>query len=426
MKRVRAVYCTVSGVKVTLAAEGSPRDPIPHADETDQWGSGACPAHRQTDVYLFHEVCWHHLVEHFSPHEMRLDCLFQALERMPLLWNEYNYTLPPVDFAQVTRDGRLCLPSVDELMRFARPPPVSSHRTIQRLLSTPPQTKDALRRLPFELIETIAALLPTRDVLNLRHASRGVTPIFASTPFWKTRFYLNGERGFLLPVVRGQLGGGSSRRRDIDWRLLYHSTCQLNCSGWFRLELRKWEALRWLRDTALALHSGTDRPLDFRGAALHHYHHTVPRGTSRQEVESEDGSHVSWRYPGLRVTMDVVDFRGFNVNDSLDGIRGVYIVQGSDECRNCDTDDRYDVGHSPGWLAQGHPSRYSLDEVFRVTAVCDVGSDSPNMPFKSRKIIDIGVLGRAGNRLTLTRVAWQDLVLEGKNAGDLPTDLELR
>lgn len=99
--------------------------------------------------------------------------------------------------------------------------------------------------------------------------------LFWSPTFWRTRFDINGDRGFLLPMVREFTNPG--RRREVDWRLLYHCTCNLNCRWWFQPEVQVWEELQWLRDTTLAIHSGRVRPLDFRGSALYHYYNTIYR-----------------------------------------------------------------------------------------------------------------------------------------------------
>ncbi|RAH47702.1 F-box protein [Aspergillus brunneoviolaceus CBS 621.78] len=364
-KPFRAVYCTTSGVKVTRTVMAAPSSPgahgaarVPKDTETDDsWGSGDVPAHRQTDVYLIHEVCWHRLLEHFGPDELHLGSLFEALELLPYTPGHSHHAFTPgghpsfhstFEDQEIRRDGRFGLPALEELMRFPRDPPLpASCITPRRRASHRHRTgRDGFQRLPLEIIEAIAILLPTRDVLHLRCASRG---------------------------FRG-------------------------CSWGFRLEIGTWEALRWVRDTALALHSGRPRPLDFRGMGLHHYDNTLVRGTYREVVEIhapvcqvavsvlqetakpsvtgldfffKDGSRAmlgyscpeareihgetQWKqmgmpnpyfYPGVRVTIDIESFHGFSVSrDVAGGVTGVLILPGMDySVGYLDTVERFAVG----------------------------------------------------------------------------------
>ncbi|SPB43060.1 unnamed protein product [Aspergillus niger] len=342
------VYCTKAGVKVTKPLTVSPNYPtaqIPAHAEADEWTSARVPKYDQTDLYFFHEPCWQRLLEHFSLQEFDLSRLFEALEHLPLppALNLIDMVPDdePVDTVLDAVDGKfqghLDHPNLDDLRRFARAPP-----------------------------------RPWCPVV-----SRGVAPIFASSNFWKTRFYLNDEGGFLWPAVRDFMGA-ANRQEEIDWRLLYHSTSQLNCSTWLLLERKIWEALRWLRDTALALAYGTPRPPDYRGMALHHYHNTLIRGThletvnidspvrqvaisahsdispvhvtglefffkdrpkaslgytllgakamSGEEYRDDESVQEYLEYPGIRVTVDLEDLRGIIALPTSSGIQSVLLV----------------------------------------------------------------------------------------------------
>lgn len=59
------------------------------------------------------------------------------------------------------------------------------------------QANDCFRLLPLEVRFEIAYLLPTPEYLSLRLASKAMIPIFESQKFWKTRFLVHCERGFL-------------------------------------------------------------------------------------------------------------------------------------------------------------------------------------------------------------------------------------
>ncbi|PIG81020.1 hypothetical protein AARAC_006081 [Aspergillus arachidicola] len=296
--------------------------------------------------------------------------------------------------------------------------------------------------------------------------------LFWSSTFWRTRFDINGERGFLLPIVREFTKPW--RRREIDWRLLYHCTCKLSCSEYFQLEIWVWAELRWLRDTSLAIHSGKGRPLDFRGDALYHYHNTAYRDTHVESIElasslskiaisavQEDAgdvyiigmefifhdrpsamlgysirgakqattqtcqsgwnAHTDWPYPGIRVTIDVNDFRGIACLDSPYGIRGVSIIQGSNvwqrdlqrqqRCQYCVGDDVYSY-----IIAPRHASSISLDEAKHVIALVD-----------NCKILDLGVLGVTVRRVKeYARDEWHSIVDCFKAIGLVPAHLRLQ
>ncbi|RAK77265.1 uncharacterized protein BO72DRAFT_377965 [Aspergillus fijiensis CBS 313.89] len=400
------VYCTTSGIKVTRTITAAPSSPeahdearIPGDTETDDsWRSDDVPAHRQTDVYLIHEVCWHRLLEHFGPDELHLGSLFEALELSPYTPGHSHYAFTPdshpsfwstLQDQEIRREGRFGLPALEELMRFPTDPP---------------------RPAPY--------------ITKRRR-------IFSSRAFWKTRFEINGERGFLLPVLRNYFERKRKRRGqeeegEIDWRLLYHCTCKLGCGWGFRLEIGTWEALRWVRDTALALRSERPRPLDFRGMGLHHYDNTLVRGTYREVVEIhapvcqvavsvlqetagpsvtglefffKDGSRAmlgyscpeareihgetQWKqvgmpnpyfYPGVRVTIDIESFHGFSVrNHVAGGVAGVLILPGMGySVGYLDTVERFSVGDYNLSPQPYYPAYSCLDEVYQVTAVSDV------------------------------------------------------
>ncbi|RHZ58554.1 hypothetical protein CDV55_104861 [Aspergillus turcosus] len=269
-KWLKAIYCTPTGVKVT-----NPRQ--------EPWyrslgsSNGGSEIQNGTDVYLFHEdPCWDHLLEHFGPDKLHLASLFGALERLPL---PRNYTFPSYaslpgriglcDWPGTQDDqhefpilpGRFPLPGLEELTRFAKDPPKPSSIIARRLVNHP---TDGFEQLPFEILVIISSMLPTKEALDLRHVTRAAIPLFASSQFWRTRFVINGERGFLLPIVRKFFPPEGNH--EMDWRLLYHCTARLNCSDWFELEIRAWETLRWLRDTASAIRRERPRPPDFRGS----------------------------------------------------------------------------------------------------------------------------------------------------------------
>lgn len=92
---------------------------------------------------------------------------------------------------------------------------------------------DCFTRLPYELVEEIAAHLPTSSVLSLRLISPAFTPPFYSQIFWATRFQASRERGFLFKIWQGP--------RHRDWRALYYLTNSTNLPQSLQNRKRVWD-----------------------------------------------------------------------------------------------------------------------------------------------------------------------------------------
>ncbi|OOF99052.1 hypothetical protein ASPCADRAFT_2476 [Aspergillus carbonarius ITEM 5010] len=200
------------------------------------------------DLFLFHELCWRRLVKHIATDDIDCSDLYNVLKRLPCPSkpgpsgyfgsDAEPYEAPPLKYLlQSERDRPRCAAEIQTTL-------------IQNCNPT-----DGFRRLPLEIIEILGALLATRDALNSRLASRAMGLLFHSPTFWKTRFDINGERGFLNYLVK--------RGRKIDWRLLSTSN-------------------RWVRD-ALLCKPGVPF-MDFGGRALQHYHNTAWPGIYRRSI----------------------------------------------------------------------------------------------------------------------------------------------
>lgn len=113
---------------------------------------------------------------------------------------------------------------------------------------------DPFSCLPAEIMKEIADWADMADYLNLRLASRVMASLFHTQTFWRHRFNIHMERGFLNCLVeednnRGRLG-------KADWHKIYYKTqparmlrmqsrrsCQrILAKYWF------WLRLRWMRD----------------------------------------------------------------------------------------------------------------------------------------------------------------------------------
>ena len=100
-------------------------------------------------------------------------------------------------------------------------------------------------RIPLEIRLEIAAYLPTVDFLNLRLCSRAMADIFEEQTFWKTRFFIHGDRGYLAFLTEGI-------QCAEDWRLIYRCTHKfLKPNTELRARRQHWRQNRWLRNACI-------------------------------------------------------------------------------------------------------------------------------------------------------------------------------
>lgn len=341
--------------------------------------------------YVFHDRCWNLIMEHFSPWEFNFKSLYEALEYLPWprgsaaliqsywlsLITNYSFTyLEPWLHETMERYGcrkrdPFILPTLEQLMQPSKSFPELLQGNAKWKLHHNPT--DSFNALPLELREGIAMQLPTHDVLNLRCASRAMVPMFSNSTFWATRFAINGERGFVYPLVKHLI---RNARNDIDWRLLYHCTCKIKCGSEFDFHIRIWESLSWLRDATMARYSKVRMPLCFAGRAMQHYHNTRYPGTCIKTVDiapslyqmtvsavsiggsvyvtgleffftnqpsiligykapgarvmtrgSEAAEHSDYRYPGLLSKTNIGHLKGFALHRTTSGVQGIEIIQ---------------------------------------------------------------------------------------------------
>ncbi|KAL4783786.1 hypothetical protein BJX76DRAFT_368145 [Aspergillus varians] len=128
-------------------------------------------------------------------------------------------------------------------------------------LLTTRHSRDPFGRLAVELRENIATRLVTPDFLNLRLASRAMEPLFHGDYFWKSRFGVDGDRGYLGDVA---VDG------PVDWRRLYCTSSRTEAQ--WGMKIKVWETIRWVKDAMSAEANFTAPPLEFCGRALQYYH----------------------------------------------------------------------------------------------------------------------------------------------------------
>lgn len=114
---------------------------------------------------------------------------------------------------------------------------------------------DPFSSLPAEIMKIIADWTDMVDYLNLRLASRVMASLFHTQSFWRQRFNIHMERGFLSCLVEEDKSRGCSSQAD--WHKIYYKTeparmlRQHGRNSCQRILARYWFCLRisWIRDT---------------------------------------------------------------------------------------------------------------------------------------------------------------------------------
>ncbi|KAH8690508.1 hypothetical protein BGW36DRAFT_364084 [Talaromyces proteolyticus] len=102
------------------------------------------------------------------------------------------------------------------------------------------QRADIFGRLPLEICDMIACLLPTSDVFNLRQVSKVFIPIFSNQQFWASRFKPHADRCWLFELWKVP--------EPQDWRWLYRRTCDTRISPALRNRKRVWKLIQSLKN----------------------------------------------------------------------------------------------------------------------------------------------------------------------------------
>ncbi|CAG8908693.1 unnamed protein product [Penicillium egyptiacum] len=172
------------------------------------------------EAFLFHEACWSLLIKHFEDEEVNLDRLFEVCRNIPGSGRDVGalhkggsreYSWHPLERPIIRGIGD----ATKELPKIKRGNTDSSNN--------PTFGTDCFGLLAMEIRLEIASYLPTVDFFSLRYASRVMALPFQLQSPWKTRFRVNGGRGFLACLVEAP----QSRKRT-NWRLIHHCTARIN------------------------------------------------------------------------------------------------------------------------------------------------------------------------------------------------------
>lgn len=169
-------------------------------------------------AFLIHSCCWSLLIRHFANDEVDLDRLFEVCRNRSAsrtaegvhdfdsLWSSLQHPL-------VRPIIRGIGDATKQLSKIQRLNIGASNSTFLG--------PDCFGRLPIEIRLEIAAYLSTADFLGLRLVSRAMVPVFSLQSFWRTRFRVNGDRGFLNCLT-------DDRGKQKNWRSIYIVQQELN------------------------------------------------------------------------------------------------------------------------------------------------------------------------------------------------------
>ncbi|KAI1638505.1 hypothetical protein F4809DRAFT_600265 [Biscogniauxia mediterranea] len=237
-------------------------DPDYDSPENDQFGAMSQPPIDGRHGYIFHDACWCLLQKVSLGKAVSRERLFNVLKSLPIplgastvSWG-HDYGGPmPIDRIHhfpwedrfnirelIERDpawdaNPYDIPEIEQLITAVPQSPPGMDAPVTRTLR---METDPFSGLSQELCAAIAIALPTRDVLNLRLASKAFWPIFYSQQFWASRFEHMSERAWFFETQDG--------RRVQDWRWLYRQTSDLNNSPALRNRSRIWKLLQKVLD----------------------------------------------------------------------------------------------------------------------------------------------------------------------------------
>lgn len=384
------VYLTPNGAKLSgivnagvgalekghSAYEDLDLDPATHSS----WLDLAC--HKPAKARLIHSCCWSLLINHFTNDEVDLDRLFEVCMNRPTtraqdfngsFWRsrEHPHLKPKIRLGNSTK----------KLWKIQHSKKSAKYDIIIGA--------DCLSLLPMEIRLEIAAYLSTADFLSLRLISRGMAVIFSLQSFWKTRFRVNGDRGFLVCLTERP-------GKRTNWRSIYHCTATIDHSDLHLGAMRhRWRNNCWLRDRYLMTQAASGQHMSeenqlakvaWKKAAARiycdsvgwHRRHTcncrppvsqtiwlrdlvigitvfiLDEGTGREEnrshiigldlIRADAGVlTLGHRLPGSQVTIkfDGRHLRGFRINTGGGGIRGMQPI--------------FDSGPIISWIGDSKP-----------------------------------------------------------------------
>lgn len=367
-------------------------------DESMRWNdrdyhveaSDRVPVMRQCPVngrhgFVLHDACWCLLKVALDTESVPLERLFNICESLPFpLWweglcwdHDYGGLALLDEQGHYPWEDRLTEPTVyTKVHQYAQANPYDVPG-ISRLLVMPSdcppgamptcQGKDCFMRFPWEILEAIAALLPTTDALTLRLTSKSFSRILTSQSFWASRFVPGRERDFVFEMRKGKKGK--------DWRHLYRHTSVTHAAPGLQNRRRIWSLiqiieeylrlciedkerytsanisnnnLRWDRvggDIRQELGAGYCAGFNEGSRIFDKVHAFIPKALSRMAFSvvrageadyvaglrlisvGEDDKQLGYRAEGKELFFEVTALRGFAIAVGPRGIRALQVIR---------------------------------------------------------------------------------------------------
>ncbi|CAG7942760.1 unnamed protein product [Penicillium salamii] len=200
------------------------------------------------NALLFHTGCWLLLTKQFGNETIDFRRLIEVARDEPCPENHPPALLRDVELKAISYDGKeepICLLKRPRLRHIGdatrKLRSIQRSRTLYRNLTS---SIDGFSMLPVEIRLEIASYLSTPDFFTLRTVSRGMAAIFSLQSFWRTKFLINGDRGFLSYLTEK-----SHDQRKTNWRSMYRCTARCDTFDRFLQALLEiWRLNRWLVD----------------------------------------------------------------------------------------------------------------------------------------------------------------------------------
>ncbi|KAH8692355.1 hypothetical protein BGW36DRAFT_44910 [Talaromyces proteolyticus] len=249
LKEFRAIYSNHGGIFISgVGCYDDPGDgtwvapPLPHMRWDDHGYTkqlrDQIPVMRQSPEnnrhgYIVHNACWCLLQKVVEPNNIPLERLYRICSSLPfpirgigVSWGHDYGGLSIIDNQDYYpwEDRLMEQYSKSKAYQYARYNPYDVPE-LYKLLSISSQvdqnsefrtnSNNCFSLLPWEIRETIAIYLSTRDIANLLISSKAFLPLLTSQTFWSSRFQTGRDRDFIFET---------RAKRPKDWIYLYQMT----------------------------------------------------------------------------------------------------------------------------------------------------------------------------------------------------------
>jgi hypothetical protein len=165
--------------------------------------------------------------------------------------------------------------------RIKKPPFLRSNNSIKDSIGNLVNKPDVFAALPAEVRQILAVHLATQDFFALRSASRSIAPLFESTSFWQSRFFISGEYGYLYHAIRDFTSVKTNGK--LDWRGLYIRMQRLKHTPQLEFQACVWDSLRQLKSATREFRTGTAEVSQCRH--YHNYPISCVKNTHKESIK---------------------------------------------------------------------------------------------------------------------------------------------